>query len=299
MASASSIAEWAYIKVTRKHFARRLVNWLLLRATPKIIRIGAAELLLNPADPIISSAIALGVYETDEVHFFKKHIPGCRVFVDVGANIGFYSTLALHLLDSSATIIALEPHLPSFELLVQNIQRNRLLRPSAAPAVILLPEAATSQPGNYTLYLNPENGGDNRLYRGTFDGKPVNWRGVSVSGTRLDDVFDSHGLSKVDFVKLDVQGYEHQVVLGFQKVLAASPHVTLMTEFWPKGISESGGNPQEYLELLRGLGFAIYRLSSNLWGRVALKAVHSDAGLIQELPDRRYVNLVCVKSCPE
>lgn len=295
MTFASRAAEWIYTNVSRRRSLRRLVNGLLLRLTPKTVQVGDAELFLNPADPVVSSAIAFGVYENDEIDFFLKHLPGCEVFVDVGANIGLYSTLALHILPPAATIIALEPHPVSFQWLTRNIEWNRARRNAAAPKTLLLQKAAVARPGTYELHLNPDNSGDNRLYRGTFHGQVAEWASIAVPGVTLDDVFEAHRLTEAHFVKLDVQGFEQSVVQGFQKTLAASPRVILMTEFWPKGLREAGGSPVEYLALLRSLGFELYELHASARGAADLRIVQEDEPLIRRLPGRKYANLVCVK----
>lgn len=295
MAFASRAAEWIYTNVSRRRRLRPLVNALLLRLTPKTARVGDAELFLNPADPVVSSAIAFGVYENDEIDFFVKHLSGCEVFVDVGANIGLYSALALHILPPSATIIALEPHPTSFQWLTRNIEWNSARCKAAAPKTLLLQNAAAARPGTYELHLNPDNSGDNRLYRGTFHGKVTDWPSIAVPGVTLDDVFEAHGIPEAHFVKLDVQGFEHCVVQGFQKTLAASPRVILMTEFWPKGLQEAGGSPREYLALLRSLGFELYELRASVRGISDLRIVHEDEHLIRRLPGRKYANLVCIK----
>ncbi|MCS7055511.1 MAG: FkbM family methyltransferase [Thermoflexales bacterium] len=296
MTLTAEIAEWIYVQAGRTGWSRQLVNRLLLRLIPEVATVGKAELILNPCDPVVSSAIALGIYEVEEVLFFRQVIGTSKVFVDVGANIGLYTTLAVHAMPTDAMIIALEPHHRSFELLQSNVNRNRVLRGSDAPRVVLIPKAATARAGNYELRLNPDNSGDNRLYRGTFQGRLENWPTEHVSGVTLDEVCEELSIEQVDFVKLDVQGYEHHVIQGAKMTLSRSQQVVLMTEFWPKGLVEAGSHPHEYLKLLRTLGFVIYEMRSKLKGKLEITHVRDDDALIHKLPGRKYANLVAVKS---
>ena len=81
-------------------------------------------------------------------------------FLDVGANVGLYSSLALTTKKFSGSIISLEPHKESLEFLRKNISKNK----GAAGKAIALDVAASEEKENLNLYLNPNNKGDNRLY---------------------------------------------------------------------------------------------------------------------------------------
>lgn len=72
----------------------------------------------------------------------------------------------------------------------------------------------------------------------------------------LDDVADRP--HAVDFVKMDMQGWEGQVLERLLDVLAASPRVRIMTAFWPIGLEAGGIGPGEFLDRLAACGFNIH-----------------------------------------
>ena len=91
-----------------------------------------------------------------------------------------------------------------------------------------------------------------------------NWRSgipLPVEGRPVDDVLAELGIDEVNFVKIDIQGYEQKAISGFQKTLARSQNVILLSEFWPKGLKEAGGSATEYLQMLTDLGFTLYELN--------------------------------------
>ena len=90
--------------------------------------------------------------------------------VDIGANVGLYTALAMHQLNSNGRIVTFEPHPQSYEFLQKNITANQ---PDLMPAlrVDAFNLAAAPEHGQQELRLNPENHADNRLYRGTYQGK--------------------------------------------------------------------------------------------------------------------------------
>jgi FkbM family methyltransferase len=212
--------------------------------------------------------------------------------VDIGANVGLYTVLAMHQLDSTGCIVTFEPHPQSYAFLQKNVAANQT-RCSACPRVDALNMAAAPERGQQELRLNPENRGDNRLYQGTYHGKVEEWDTLPVEGRPVDDVLTELGIEEVNFVKIDIQGYEQKAISGFQTTLARSKNIILMSEFWPKGLKEAGGSAIEYLQMLTDVGFTLYELKEKPRGRVV--PLEDWELLITRLPERKYTNIIGVK----
>jgi hypothetical protein len=71
-----------------------------------------------------------------------------------------------------------------------------------------------------------------------------------VACVALDDVLADR---RVDVVKIDVQGADHDVVAGMRRTLQASPHAPVLAEFWIEGMAERGVDPLEVLAAYRAL----------------------------------------------
>ncbi|GAB4503334.1 MAG: hypothetical protein Fur0043_03260 [Anaerolineales bacterium] len=287
-----SLAEFIYTEVLKPRPLKALTNAILLRIIPEALHIGPAILHLDLSDPVVSGALALRVFEPSELAFFQKYCRGPLTLVDIGANIGLYTVLAMHQLDSTGRIVALEPHPGTFAFLQKNVAANQA-QASACSRVDALNLAATPERGPQQLRLNPENRGDNRLYRGTYQGKVEQWEALPVEGRPVDEVLANLNIEQVNFVKIDIQGYEQKAIAGFQKTLARSQNVILMSEFWPKGLREAGGDARNYLEMLAGLGFRLYELKERPRGKVT--PLEDWDALIARLPERKYTNIIGVK----
>jgi hypothetical protein len=109
----------------------------------------------------------------------------------------------------------------------------------------------------------------------------------------VDDVIAELGIEEVNFVKIDIQGYEQKAISGFQRTLARSKKVILLSEFWPKGLQEAGGSATEYLQMLTNLGFNLYTLNIKPYGSVT--PLEDWGALIASLPGRKYTDIVGVK----
>ena len=289
-----SLAQFIYTEVLKPKPLRALTNAILLRILPKSTRVGAATIHLDPTDPVVSGAITLRAYEPSELQFFQQHCRGDMTLVDVGANIGLYTSLAMHGLSANGRILAFEPRPQSFALLEKNIASNHrppsiALRAGAGPRVDAFNLAASTQPGAFTLYQNPDNHGDNRLYHS----QDFEWQTIEVQARPLDEVLTEQGVTEINFLKMDVQGYEQQVLGGLKQTLRRSSKVILMTEFWPKGLTEAGGGPLAYLEDLSDLGFQLFELKESPRGK--LVPLGDWDGLIQNLKGRKYANIVGAK----
>jgi len=286
------IAEFIYTEVLKPKPLKALANAILLRIIPKSIKIGSTILHLDPSDPVVSGALTLRVYEPSEQALFAKYLHGDMTLVDIGANLGLYTAVSMHHLDVGGRIVAFEPHPQTYEILQKNVAANQT-NGRACPRVYPFNLAATSAPSSLELHLNPENRGDNRMYHGTYHGKLEEWDTMPVEGRPVDDVLAELGIAEVNFVKIDIQGYEQNAISGFQKTLARSQNVILLSEFWPKGLQEAGGSPTEYLQMLTNLGFTLYTLNQKPYGSIA--PLEDWNALIASLPGRKYTDIVGVK----
>lgn len=289
---AMSFAQYIYTEVLKPKPLKALTNAILLRIIPDKVQIGPATLYLDPSDPVVSGALTLRVYEPSEQALFAKYLHGNMTLVDIGANLGLYTAISMHHLDASGCIVAFEPHPQTYEFLKKSIAANQY-NGQACPRVYPFKLAATQEASQLELRLNPENRGDNRTYHGTYQGKTETWDTMPVEGRPVDDVLAELGIEEVNFVKIDIQGYEQKAISGFQKTLARSQNVILLSEFWPKGLQEAGGSPTEYLQMLTNLGFTLYTLNRKPYGSVA--SLEDWNTLIASLPGRKYADIVGVK----
>ena len=287
-----SFAHFIYTEVLKPKPLKALANAILLRIIPETIQVGPATLHLDPNDPVVSGALTLRVYEHSEQALFAKYLHGDMTLVDIGANLGLYTVASMHHLDAGGRIVAFEPHPKTYEFLQKSVAANQT-NGRACPRVDTFNLAATPEPSRQELRLNPENRGDNRTYHGTYQGKMEEWNTLPVEGRPVDDVLAELGIDEVNFVKIDIQGYEQKAISGFQKTLARSQNVILLSEFWPKGLEEAGGGATEYLQMLTNLGFTLYVLNQKPHGSVTPLENWND--LIANLPERKYTDIVGVK----
>ena len=175
---------------------------------------------------------------------------GPPLFVDCGANIGWYSLLAA---SSGAYVVAAEPMPANAALLRHNVA-------AAGFDSIEVHECALGAgPGSAELHLSATNQGDHRLH--TDDPWDVAKRRttVRVAVRPLSDCL--HG-RRPNLVKLDTQGSEVAILMGaldaWQPRVGAAD-VSIVSEFWPYGLDRCGSSASAFIDLVLPLVGSTHR----------------------------------------
>jgi FkbM family methyltransferase len=163
-----------------------------------------------------------GSFEPNEFAFLDRVLRSGMVFVDVGANDGYYTLFAARRVGSSGRVVAAEPSSRERAHLQRNLGRNGLDNVSVVPAAI---GAAV---GVADLHLaHGVHAGHNTL--GGFAHDDVVRASLErVPVEPLDTVVARLGLARVDFVKIDVEGAEASVIAGAHAILTTMRPVLLM-----------------------------------------------------------------------
>lgn len=204
-------------------------------------------------------------YDTEGLQLFEALVKKGDSFVDVGANVGFVSLAASRLVGSGGTVHACEPN-PKLQVRLRHaFEANRALN------VTLLPIALGQETGHATLDADGHEGtGTLRTTEGSSS--------VSVEVRRGDDVLPASGAPRM--IKVDVEGFEYDVLLGMRESLAA-PNVAAYVEVTPDWLAQRGTTADALFALFEERGFRAAfprrRKSGHLtlrWLTAPLRGVH-------------------------
>lgn len=276
-----SASEFVYTVLFHPRWIKNIINTLILRLLPKFVRVGEAVISINPRDPVVSGALALHVYERDEISLIRRICKPGQVVVDIGANVGLYTALSGILVGPSGQVFSFEPDPESFGFLRQTVLINNLKNVHLVNAAAVSKSA--DKAGKALLYTSSQNRGDNRLYYcKESDGS------VEVDTLCLDDYFESMKITEVDVIKIDVQGYEGHVIESLERTIARSPKLKMLMEFFPTGLSSADTDPLLLLKKLQAYGLALYEIRKN-----DCYSPISDIGrLVRGLRGRAYTNIL-------
>lgn len=139
----------------------------------------------------------------------KSFVLGQGVFVDVGAHIGKYTVMVGNQIKGKGRVIAIEPDPKNFAVLQKNIQLNSMEN------VFSFNVAAASKEGERDFFVDSFNTGHSTFYG---EGQR-RFRKIEVACQRLDTILAAYGVSRIDLLKIDVEGAEEGVLEGLGSYL--------------------------------------------------------------------------------
>ncbi|HLK28374.1 MAG TPA: FkbM family methyltransferase [Puia sp.] len=194
-----------------------------------------------------------GIYEEETSSFFAERMPANGVFLDLGANIGAV-TIPLHQKRKDIKTICVEAAPWIFTYLQKNISRNNVQNVQLINKVLFY-----SDNEEVNFYSSD-------LKFGTGSLSPVfTDKVVKVNTIKIDSLIKEFQISKVDMIKIDVEGYEYHVFKGATELLSSEDSPDILFEFvdWAeskaKGIAV--GDSQR---ILREMGYKLFYFDESL-----------------------------------
>jgi len=191
-----------------------------------------------------------GCVDPNEFAFLDSALEEGMVFVDGGANEGLYSLFASRCVGPSGSVFSFEPSQREFDRLSCNIRLNGLDNVRAVQA------ALSDAPGETELNIAcSAHSGHNTL--GKFAHEVPLLRTERVSTQTLDAFATEAGLTRLDFLKLDVEGAERRVLEGARDVLRRMRPMILF-EASDDALKGQGSSLSDLLEFFRSQNYRIY-----------------------------------------
>ena len=188
---------------------------------PDKIKMGNFEMYINPDNEHDKAFVPLAMnnelYEPSISKFFMDNVKAGETFLDIGANNGYYSLLLSAALGGNLNVYAFEPYLPSFEKLLANRALNKL--ENIRPYMIAL----SDKYGAATLYKHYFEDGRNTL-------TPIDKDEITDSETVALGLLDDY-VTKADWIKIDVEGHEYEVLKGGEKLLKNNQDIKIIFEY--------------------------------------------------------------------
>jgi FkbM family methyltransferase len=218
------LGESAYHLIRRRsEVLHGVVRWAARRGAQGLSRLRRFE--LDPDQPY-NYRYLLGSDERGTRRAVSNRVAPGMVAVDVGAHVGYYSRFFARGVGRAGSVYAFEPNPDTFAILERNTGRY--------PQVTRFNSAVMDRKGTVTLYMG--------RHKGTTSLWPANAGAqiempFSVRATSLDEALNG---VRVDFVKIDVEGAEQEVLAGMQRLLERSPSAILIVECHQGALSGRG-----------------------------------------------------------
>jgi len=191
-------------------------------------------------------------FEPDEVRFLQSVLKKGDVVLDIGANAGIYSLLASRIVGPAGHVYAFEIGPEEIRLFRHNLQLN------GVENVTLLAYAVSDQTGQASFAL-AQDGAMNSLAQNDHPHQAIqSW--LTVDTITLGEAARRHGIDRVDFIKMDVEGAEKLVFEGGLDALRAWKPRYILFEASNLTTSGFGYRVADLIDYLDANGFAVYAL---------------------------------------
>ena len=235
------LGKWMFKKyVEKEHPINLKAHYGIQYYLPNTIENVGIELLIN------------GIYEQDIVRFLQHQIPDGAVYVDIGANIG---SIGLPIIKHKKNIQyhAFEASPMVFEYLAKNIESNKIINATLINKLVHKDDAQSM-----------------KFYHGKYYGKSslaptYSTEYVMVDSVSMDGYCRENNLNEIDWMKIDVQGFELYVFEGMQQLLQQKKINNILFEYEAWAEEEAGLKAGTAKNYMLNIGYDLFTLDGKIW----------------------------------
>jgi FkbM family methyltransferase len=188
-------------------------------------------------------------YEKENFCFINEQIkPGMNV-LDVGAHIGLMTVIFGKKVGDKGSVYAFEPTPTTIKILRETIKLNKINNISTIPA------ALADKKGKLTFYIS-ENAADNSNSLVNNHRTDRKEEKIEVEVNTIDDFIAEKKISRIDFIKIDVEGAELKLLKGAAKIIKKD-RPKMILSIHPEGIKNFGDSAEDIWKLLHDAGYKI------------------------------------------
>jgi FkbM family methyltransferase len=191
-----------------------------------------------------------GIFEEDYIKLILSKLKPSAVLIDLGANIGAIS-IPICKLRNDVNIIAVEASYIMFSYLKKNIELNHIEN-----CRVLNKAIWCNSEGEVPFYLPDEQYG-----KGMIDIKKSSGNFEVVKTISLDDLCKLYQLEKVDFIKVDIEGFEYFAFKGGAELLKKTDAPDILFEFIANAEKSAEQlEPGDAQSILMAYGYKLYKI---------------------------------------
>jgi FkbM family methyltransferase len=209
-------------------------------------------MLLNPTEHIQQQLFWYGYYEKELGDLLKKLIKPDQLFIDIGANLGYFSLLVATS-SPSVKVISFEPVDDLFRKINENISVNNVKN------IVPIHAAVGEKDEEKELFISAADNSGMSSFQ-----EPENYSGAKekVKVVTLDDWIKTSRVSKVDIIKLDIEGSELAALNGMKEVLQNFKPLVIV-EINPETLALFDLKPLNIYNYFKQLGFVGFFILEN------------------------------------
>jgi FkbM family methyltransferase len=237
----------------KRVFSELKVYILPLPEQPILKNINGILMSLDFNDRDKSKKMYFGNFQPAISSLFKKYLKNGDVFIDAGANVGYFSAVAAGLVGKTGQVHSFEP-VPEYFKKLKNLSDANSRYKITANQLALGDKETTEK-----IYIGgPSHIGDNTFFPDFLEGISE-VRTADVKVCRLDKYIKDKGLSNIKLIKIDVEGFEFPLLLGMEEYFLEC-HKTgncpvIICEICPKAYSYLGYKLEDIFNYMKKFSY--------------------------------------------
>lgn len=216
------------------------------RVRRRVVETAEGRFLIDPVSHFGAALTRDGVHEPGTVDAIRQFLTPGGTFVDVGANEGYFTVIAGRLAGPTGRVVAVEPQPRLRGVIEHNLSLNGLKN------VTVCETAIADSDRRRTMFVTPDvNTGASGMARATSYRLPA----VSVAAVTLAELLDRTGLATADLVKMDIEGFENEAILGSPDAFRRHRVRAIAVELHPPILRQCGQDPEAVPRFLTECGY--------------------------------------------
>lgn len=204
----------------------------------------------HTTDGVFARVLLEGEYEPELSRIARSALREGDVAIDAGANFGWYTTLFAQAVGETGVVYAFEPVRSTYERLCRNVELNGMEAIVSAHNIAL-----GSEKGWVSMSEEDES---------AFAFATHSAQGLGAVPLERVDAIVENAVSKVALLKIDVEGFEHEIIDGAQKLLTSEHPPILQIEVFEGALRRSGSSRDLLLTRLANLGYQTFEVGKRL-----------------------------------
>jgi len=231
---------------------KKTAEWrkLKVKTDSVVIEVSDKARLKLYTDSVLSETIFVGRFENAELDFVKRYLRKDDVFLDIGANVGLFTVVAGVKVGEKGHVFSFEPVSQTFSRLDENVRINGLSN------VSLFNAGLSDADGELEITTS----GDGYDAWNSF-GIPTagtDFTKEKVKTTRLDTWVAQHHIPAITMAKIDVEGWEYNVLAGGESFFSSEDAPDLLVEFTEQNCLNAGFTCATLYDRLASYGYTMY-----------------------------------------
>jgi FkbM family methyltransferase len=192
------------------------------------------------------SVIRNGIFEPATVAMIRAMLPEGGVFVDLGANEGYFTVIGSRTVGPRGRVLAVEPQARLQAVIAANLELNHCGNVEVSSV------AVSDTPGTRRLFLTSEMAtGGSGFQRATRYQLPSN----EVLAMTFGEILERYRLERCDLVKMDIEGAEWEAIFGSPQLFREQRIKALALSLHPTQLAATGHSATEILDFLKECGY--------------------------------------------